>query len=833
MLANVYPQPAMGPVPSDDHAATRELRTDPESLSRSVRDHMLFSMSKAPHNATPRDYYEALSLSVRDHVVQQWMQTQSAYYRDDRKRVYYLSLEFLMGRALRNAIVNLGLTEQYRRALDQLGLSLDQIEDLEADAALGNGGLGRLAACFLDSMATLGVAGYGYGIRYDYGIFRQSFERGWQIEKPDDWLRLPNPWEIARPEHYFVVNFGGRLEAKPSGGEVRYTLRDPQNVLATAYDTPIPGYGNQTVNTLRLWAASGTNEFDLDDFNAGDYIGAVQHMAVSRTISRVLYPNDMFYLGRELRLKQQYFLVSASLQDALRRHLVNHDTLDDLPDKAVFQLNDTHPAIAIPELMHLLIDTHGYRWDDAWSITTRCMAYTNHTLLPEALEKWNEELFERLLPRHLMIIQRINHEFLDDIRRRFPGNEDLVRRLSIYDEGPPRQLRMANLATIGAFSVNGVAAIHTELLKSRVLSDFHEVAPEKFNNKTNGVTPRRWLLSANPPLSKIISDKIGCTWPTRLDELEGLAAFAGDPELHAAFVDAKRAAKVRLSNALRRRHGWELDPDAVYDVHVKRIHEYKRQLLNVMHIVHLYQRLQEDPGCLQTPRLFLFGGKAAPAYTRAKLIIKLINAVADKVNAHPEVSEKLQVRFVPDYGVTMAELMVPAADVSEQISTAGFEASGTGNMKFMMNGAITIGTLDGANIEIAEAVGREHMFIFGLTVDEVARLRERNYDPQQLYTDQPALAGALDLIRYDHFSQDEPGIFRPIVDALLDRDYFLCMADFEGYRQAHERVEAAYQDRAGWNTSALHNVASSGHFSSDRTIEQYAREIWGTPPTPA
>lgn len=809
------------------------LRTDSASIQNNVSAHILYSIGKSERAATARDRYEALALSVRDHLVARWMQTQSRYYETGAKRVYYLSLEFLMGRTLRNALVNLGLLDEYKGALDELGVSFDELEELESDAGLGNGGLGRLAACFLDSMATLGVPGFGYGIRYDYGVFRQNIVDGWQREDADDWLRLPNPWEIVRPEHFFVVQFGGRCEAVGGGAEVRYALRDSLDVLATAHDTPIPGYGNDTVNTLRLWQATGTRELNFDDFNAGDYVGAVQHMVLSRTISRVLYPNDSFYLGQELRLKQQYFSVSASLQDALRRHLVDHENLDNLPDKAVFQLNDTHPSLAIPEMMRLLIDVHGYDWHNAWAITTQCMAYTNHTLLPEALEKWPEDLIGRMLPRHLMIIQRINYDFLDDIRRRFPGHEDLVRRLSIYDEqGSQRRLRMANLATIGAFSVNGVAAIHTELLKSRVLADFNRVMPEKFNNKTNGVTPRRWLLSSNPGLASIITDCIGNEWPRDLDKLVELNAYADDATFQETVGAAKRASKVTLSNELKWRFNFDLDPDAVYDIHIKRIHEYKRQLLNILHVVHLYSELQAQPNLLRTPRVFLFAGKAAPAYHRAKLIIKLINAVGERVNNHPEVSKWLRVYFVPDYSVTKAELMVPAADISEQISTAGYEASGTGNMKLMLNGAVTLGTLDGANVEIAEAVGPENIFIFGLTVDELQAQRSRGYHPEHLYQHDLNLRRVIDLVAHDHFAPSEPGIFQSLVESLLTDDFFMCLADFNAYREAQVETDIAYADPRRFRAMAIRNIAQSGRFSSDRTIRDYCRDIWNVPVGP-
>jgi glycogen phosphorylase len=809
------------------------LRTDAVSLKNSIRWHIRFSIGKGERAATALDHYEALSLSVRDHMVERWISTQAHYYRQDARRVYYLSLEFLMGRTLRNAMLNLGLFEEYKRSLADLGISLDEMEEMENDAGLGNGGLGRLAACFLDSMATLGIPGYGYGIRYDYGIFRQVIENGWQVEEPDDWLRVPNPWELTRPEHFLKIQYGGRVETYESGiGEPIHRWCETNDVLATAYDTPIPGYGNRTVNTLRLWRANASEMFDLSDFNVGDYIGSVEHMVLSRTISRVLYPNDNFYQGQELRLKQQFFLVSASLQDALRRHLVEHPNLDQLAEKAVFQLNDTHPALAVAELMRLLVDVHGYSWNQAWAITSRCLAYTNHTLLPEALETWSAELVGRLLPRHLLIINRINQEFLDDVGRRFPGDSELLRRVSLYEEGYPKRIRMAHLATIAAFSVNGVAALHTDLLKTRVLSDFARIWPEKFNNKTNGVTQRRWLLSANPSLSQLVSATIGQGWTRDLDEMRGLERHAEDPGFQEKFAAAKNENKARLSNHLRWYHGFNIDPHSIFDVQVKRIHEYKRQLLNVLHIIHLYCELERNPNALKTPRTFVFAGKAAPGYAMAKLVIKLINDVSAKISSHPEVSRMLRVCFVPDYSVSKAELLMPGAEVSEQISTAGFEASGTGNMKFMLNGGITIGTLDGANVEIADEVGRDNIFIFGLTVEEVSALRQRGYRPRDVYDQNPKVKEVLDLLASDHFNPKEPGLYQPFVQSLLNTDYYLHLTDFESYRRAHLEIDGAYVDRSKWLKMAILNVARVGKFSSDRTIAEYARDIWKVKPLP-
>jgi starch phosphorylase len=805
---------------------------DKESIKQAFIRHIQSSLGRDEFSATDLDRYQALCLTVRDCLIERWINTQQAYYQGDVKRVYYLSLEFLMGRALHNAVVNLNLLPEHKQAMEELGVSLEEMEELEVDAGLGNGGLGRLAACFLDSMATLQLPAYGYGLRYDYGIFRQEILNGRQLEEPDDWLQFPHPWEIARPEYVLMVRFGGRVESfrDPSGGAERYRWVDTHNVLAMAYDTPIPGYGNNTVNTLRLWRSRATHDFDLEDFNAGDYVGAVEHKVASENITRVLYPNDNFYLGQELRLKQQYLLVSATLQDAIRRHLVNHPNLDNLHEKAVFQLNDTHPALSVAELMRLLIDVHHYPWEKAWEITSRSMAYTNHTLLPEALERWTVEMIGRLLPRHLMIINEINRRFLDEVQARFPGDPELVRRVSIYEEGEVKRLRMAHLAVVGSMSVNGVAAMHTELLKQRVLPDFNRIWPEKFNNKTNGVTQRRWLLSCNPELATLLNRRIGGGWVANLGELEKLSALAGDEGFLDELWRAKAQNKQRLAGTLRWQHGFDADPAAILDIQVKRIHEYKRQLLNCLHIIHLYQELRRNPDAIRNPRTYLFGGKAAPGYFMAKLIIKLINDVASTVNGDPRVAEKLRVFFVPNYSVSLAEIMIPGADISEQISTAGFEASGTGNMKFAMNGALTLGTLDGANVEIAEAAGPENVFIFGKTADEVAALHKGGYNPRQLYETDPRIKEVIDLIAGDAFNPTEPGIYRPLVDALLGSDHYLLLADFEAYRRAHQAVDATYSDRKTWMRKVLLNIAGMGRFSSDRTIQEYASQIWGVAP---
>ena len=798
-----------------------------ESMRLAMARHIQNSQAKEARSATALDRYYALCYSVRDRLVDRWINTQQTYYKQDARRVYYLSMEYLMGRALNNALLNLGIKDLCKEALAAEGISLADLERLEPDAGLGNGGLGRLAACFIDSMATLGLPAYGYGLRYDYGIFAQRLRDGRQVEEADDWLRLPYPWEFPRAEYLLPVRFGGTVERTvDEQGVPRHTWRAAELVLAMPYDTPIPGFGVNTVNNLRLWRAVPSEAFDFQDFNRGDYVGAVEERVMSENLTRVLYPNDNIHLGKVLRLKQQYLLVSATLQDAIRRHLVNHMDLDNLHEKAVFQLNDTHPALAIPELMRLLLDEWGYAWEAAWEITSKCMAYTNHTLLPEALERWRVDLLGNLLPRHLEIVGEINHRFLKEVRTRFPGDEGLVRRVSIFDEGPPKRVRMASLAVAGSFSVNGVAELHTELLRTRVLADFQRIWPQKLNNKTNGVTQRRWLLGCNPDLAELISGTIGDGWITDLEQLKQLAPLAQDPGFQEQVAATKRAAKVRLVHHLRDWNGINLDPDFLFDIQIKRIHEYKRQLLNVLHIVHLYRELRRDPESITTPRAFIFGGKAAPGYAVAKAVIKLTCDVAARINADPDVARKLRVHFVPNYNVSMAEKLFPAADISEQISTAGFEASGTGNMKFAMNGALTLGTLDGANVEIAREVGRENIFIFGLTVDEVASLHERGYRPREYYEQDPDLRGALDLIASGHFSRDEPARHRPLINDLLTNDHYLHLADFASYRDAQQGVDITYQDQPRWRAMAVANIANTGPFSSDRTIRDYVRDIW-------
>ncbi|MCC6214379.1 MAG: glycogen/starch/alpha-glucan phosphorylase [Polyangiaceae bacterium] len=813
------------PLPS--HA----LGLDADSLRESLLGHVLHTRGKHPGDATSLDVFWSAARAVRDRLFERWTRTMRQYDREQPKRVYWLSMEFLMGRLLEESLLALGVRDAMRDALADVGLELDDVLGEEPDAGLGNGGLGRLSACYLESMATLGIAGMGYGLRYEYGIFQQDLVRGAQLERPDQWLQHGNVWEVARPERLYCVRFGGRvIHYTGPGGRPEYEWVDAREVNAMAYDVPVPGHGNGVVNTLRLWSAKATREFELGRFHQGDYVQAVQEKSESENITRVLYPNDEQLAGKRLRLEQEYFLVSATLQDVVRRHLVAHPDLRNLPDHAVFHLNDTHPALAVPELMRLLLDHHKLRWDEAWSITQRCFAYTNHTILPEALERWPAWLFEQVLPRHLQIVYEINQRFLDDVRRRRPTDDALLRRVSLIEEGDEKKVRMAHLAIVGSSRVNGVSELHSRLLREHVFADFDALMPGKLGNVTNGVTPRRWLLGCNPELAKILHDRIGRGWESDLTHLAALEPLADDPELHRAWREMKRARKLRLAAELRRRWGIVLEPDHLLASHVKRIHEYKRQLLNALHVVSLWQRYREAPPRDLAPRTFLFAGKAAPGYAMAKLVVHLIGRVARTIDEDPAVREHLRVVFVPNYGVSWAELIIPASDVSEQISTAGTEASGTGNMKFALNGALTLGTLDGANVELAEAVGHENFFAFGLDVDEVHRLRERGYDPRSHYLGEPELRSALDAIASGAFSRDDPALFRPIVDSLLDRgDPYLVLADFRSYAACQRSVEAAWHDSASWTRRSILNVARSGRFSSDESIRNYARDIWGVP----
>jgi starch phosphorylase len=749
-------------------------------------------MGKDPITATHRDWFHTTAYSVRERLIERWMETMRSYYQSDAKRVYYLSMEFLTGRLLSNALLNMGFYEECREALSDLELDIDRIRELETDAALGNGGLGRLAACFLDSMATLRLPGYGYGIRYEYGMFTQRIENGYQIEHPDNWLRYGNPWEFPRPEVLFPVKFGGRVvQFKDEEGLTRFHWIDTEDVMAMAFDTPVPGYNTATVNNMRLWSAKASRDFNLKYFNEGNYIKAVEEKNESENLSKVLYPDDTTQMGRELRLKQQYFFVAASLQDVLRRFTKYHAELDELPSRVAIQLNDTHPSIAIPELMRIFLDGHHMEWDRAWDITRRTFSYTNHTLMPEALETWPVPIFGAILPRHLQIIYEINFRFLEDVRHRYPGDTDILRRLSIVDEEGGRRLRMAHLAIVGSHKVNGVSRIHTELMKQTIFADFDRFFPETIINITNGVTPRRWLNQANPALSALITSAIGRAWLCDLSELSRLAPLAEDAEFRKQFRAVKQANKERLAEIIKMRLKVQVNPASLFDVQIKRIHEYKRQLLNVLHIVTRYNRIREGRADGLVPRTVIFSGKAAPGYAMAKLIIKLIHSVADVVNNDPALGGRLKVAFLADYNVSNAEKIIPACDLSEQISTAGTEASGTGNMKLALNGALTIGTLDGANVEMREEVGDDNIFIFGMTAGEIAALRAKGYRPWDLYNTNGELKQALDMISGGYFSADAPNRFRSVFDALTGYgDHYVLCADYAAYITCQERVDA-------------------------------------------
>ena len=803
-----------------------------KAIRRAYLDHVQYSRGHTPDGASPHDRYTAWALTVRDRIVQRWVSTVHAYREADVKRVYYLSAEFLLGRMLRNNLTSMEMFDEAREIAKGLGIDLDAILEEEPDAGLGNGGLGRLAACFLDSMATIGIPAIGYGIRYEFGIFEQALRNGYQVEKPDEWLRFGNPWEFARPEHVVKVRFNGRTERfLDESGKMLVRWADTNDVLGVPYDTPIVGFRRTNVNSLRLWSARSSSEFDLEVFNSGDYEKAVYDKTKSETISKVLYPNDSVQVGRELRLRQQYFFVACSIADIVRRHQRHHPNLDNFADKVAIQLNDTHPSIAIPELMRVLVDEQGMPWEKAWNITQATMAYTNHTLMAEALERWSVELFERLLPRHLEIIYEINSRFLRAVQIRYPNDGARLSRMSLIEETPSgKNVRMANLAVVGSHSVNGVSELHTELLRRDVLSDFGDIYPDRFNNKTNGVTPRRWLLQCNPGLSRAISAKIGEGWMTNLDDLAGLRAHEGD----LGFIDELRRVKadnkVALSTYMHAEHGIKLDPASVFDVQVKRMHEYKRQLLNVLGAIALYMRARRGTGASPDVRAsFLFGGKAAPGYVVAKQIIRLINGVAEVVN-EGRGEAPVAVHFLPNYRVSLAERIIPAAEISEQISTAGFEASGTGNMKFALNGALTLGTLDGANIEIRTAVGEEAFFLFGLTADEVKRTKAQGYRPAEYVHQDPELREVLELVRGGFFSPEDRTLFRPLVDDLMTRDPYMVLADFRGFLDKRIEALSAYRDPTRWTQLALRNIAGSGPFSSDRTIAEYARGIWRTDP---
>ncbi|MFL6930258.1 MAG: glycogen/starch/alpha-glucan phosphorylase [Xanthobacteraceae bacterium] len=807
--------------------------TDVDSLRRSFLDHLQFSQGKDEHTATELDRYFALAYSVRDRLMRRWIQTQQGYYKSNARRIYYLSLEFLMGKALENNLINLGIYDGAREALEGVGLDARALFPEEPDAGLGNGGLGRLAACFLDSMATLSLPAYGYGIRYEFGIFDQDIREGWQVERPEEWLKFGNAWEVARPEYEVPVSFYGRTEgAYDEHGKYRVRWVDARRVFGTPYDTPISGYRNGTVNTLRLWRARAHEELDLADFNRGDYLAAVEEKNVSENISKVLYPNDLTVMGKELRLQQQYFFVACSIHDIVTRHLKIHEGFGNFADKVAIQLNDTHPAIGVAELMRVLVDEYGMDWDPAWETCRKVFGYTNHTLLPEALERWPVDLFGRVLPRHLELIFEINRRFLDEVRAKDGVDAGAIARMSLIEEGPVRQVRMANLAVVGSHSVNGVAALHTELLKSDLFRDFDALWPERFNNKTNGVTPRRWLLQANPALATMITEVIGPGWETDLDQLRRLEPLVEDAAFRRRFREVKRANKERLADIIQKENGLTVDVDSIFDVQVKRLHEYKRQHLAVLHVVSQYLRMKADPSYDPVPRTFIFAGKAAPGYAMAKWIIKLINSVADVVNHDIDVRGRLRVAFLKNYRVSLGERIFPAADLSEQISTAGKEASGTGNMKFAMNGALTIGTLDGANIEIREAVGAENFFLFGMTVQDVQHRLAQGYRPFDFYRSDEELRAAIDAIADGAFSSGDRELFKPIVENLLGSDPYMVLADYRSYVDCQDEVARAWRDPERWTRAAIRNVAYMGPFSSDRSIRDYCRDIWHVEPVP-
>jgi starch phosphorylase len=780
------------------------------------------------------DHFISLALSVRDHLVNRWLQTQQSYYENDVKRVYYLSMEFLIGRLLTNNLINLGIYDEYKLALDELGHDIHELEETEVEAGLGNGGLGRLAACFLDSIASLGIPGYGYGIRYEFGIFHQKIIRGYQVETADNWLRTGNPWEIPRPRSLVPVEFYGRVESTPnSKGAMKYQWVDTQNVMAMAHDIPVPGYKNDTVNNLRLWSARSSRELELEHFQAGDYFQAVQNKHESEIISKVLYPADHNQLGKELRFKQEYFFVSASLSDIIRRYKKAHTSFDTFSDKVAIQLKDTHPALAIAELIRILIDLEKVSWDKAWEITTNTFAFTNHTILPEAMEKWSIDLFRRVLPRHLDIIFQINQQFMNQVQERYHGDMGKMNRMSLIEENHTKYIRMAHLSIIGSHSINGVAELHSSILKEKVFSDFHEMFPRRFNNKTNGVTPRRWLKACNPELSKLITEYIGDSWVRDLSEIKKLQNHIDDSQLIDRWKKIKTYNKKQLAKYIQDSLSFEVDPTSLFETQIKRIHEYKRQVLSVLHAIALYNRMRSNPEGFKTQRTILFSGKAAPGYAMAKLIIKFINSVADIINADSSLQGKLKVVFLPNYSVTLAEKIIPASDLSVQISTAGMEASGTGNMKLALNGALTVGTLDGANIEIMEEVGNENIFIFGLNADEVMEKKQSGYNPREVYMQNAELKAVLDMVQQGFFSGPQGNLFQPILENLLDHgDPYMILADFQSFCDIQEKIGNAYLDIDTWTRKSIINVSRMGKFSSDRSIKEYAKDIWNVPVKP-
>ena len=795
-----------------------------EEFKKEIEDYVKVLFRKTIKEADQQQLFQAVSYAVKDFIVDQWMATHKTYEEKDVKTVYYLSMEFLMGRALGNMIINLKGNKEIKEAVEELGLDLDVIEDQEPDAALGNGGLGRLAACFLDSLATLGYPAYGCGIRYRYGMFKQAIKDGYQIELPDDWLKDGNPFEIKRPEYAVEVKFGGYVRVENRDGRNYFIQDGYQTVRAVPYDVPVVGYGNNVVNTLRIWDAEADQEFCLDSFDKGEYEKAVEQQNLAKTIVEVLYPNDNHYAGKELRLRQQYFFISASVQRAILKFKEKNSDIHKLPEKITFQMNDTHPTVAVAELMRILMDEEGLEWDDAWDITTRTCAYTNHTIMAEALEKWPIELFSRLLPRIYQIVEEINRRFVLKIQSMYPGNQDKVKNMAILYDG---QVKMAHLAIAGSYSVNGVAALHTKILEERELKDFYEMRPEQFNNKTNGITQRRFLLHGNPLLASWITDKIGDEWIVKLSNLKKLKVYATDEKYQQEFMNIKYQNKIRLANYIKEHNGVDVDPRSIFDVQVKRLHEYKRQLLNILHVMYQYNELKTNPSYDMYPTTYIFGAKASAGYKRAKLIIKLINSVADVINNDASIKGKIKVVFIENYRVSNAELIFAAADVSEQISTASREASGTGNMKFMLNGAVTLGTMDGANVEIVEEVGEENAVIFGLRAEEVMKYeREGGYNPKDIYNNDAAVRTVLTQLINGMYSSDDPDRFRDLYDSLINEDVYFILKDFASYVEAHRKIDTLYRDEKNWAKMVMLNTACSGKFSSDRTIEEYAKEIW-------
>ena len=797
---------------------------DKEKFKKELESNVRMLFRRNLDEATTQQIYQAVAYSVKDDIIDNWIETHKAYEKQDKKMVYYMSMEFLMGRALGNNMINLLCYDDVRETLEELGLDLNLIEDQEPDAALGNGGLGRLAACFLDSLATLGYPAYGCGIRYRYGMFKQKIENGYQVEVPDNWLKYGNPFEIKRDEYAVEVKFGGYVDVEMHNGRQKFVQKGYQSVRAVPYDMPIVGYGNHIVNTLRIWDAEAINNFNLDSFDKGEYQKAVEQENLARTICEVLYPNDTHMAGKELRLKQQYFFISASVQRAIAKYKETHDDIRKFHEKVTFQLNDTHPTVAVAELMRILVDEEGLEWDEAWEITRKTCAYTNHTIMAEALEKWPIELFSRLLPRVYQIVEEINRRFVIEIQNKYPGDQEKIRKMAILYDG---QVRMAHLAIAGSYSVNGVARLHTDILKKRELKDFYEMMPEKFNNKTNGITQRRFLLHGNPLLASWVTDKIGDDWITNLDHLKHLKVYVDDEKCQQEFMNIKYQNKVRLAKYIKEHNGIDVDPRSIFDCQVKRLHEYKRQLMNILHVMYLYNELKAHPDMDIVPRTFIFGAKAAAGYYTAKLTIKLINAVADKINNDSSINGKIKVVFIEDYRVSNAELIFAAADVSEQISTASKEASGTGNMKFMLNGALTLGTMDGANVEIVEEVGKDNAFIFGLSAEQVMEYEKNgNYNPRDVYNNNQDVRQVLTQLVNGFYSPENPELFRALYDALLEKDTYFTLLDFDSYKEAHNRIDAAYRDEQHWARTAMLQTASAGKFSSDRTIEEYAKEMW-------